>query len=127
MLSVAKRRLVRFLDDERQPFISDPSNRNPAFERSRLRNEGSLPVGREFDALLDEIRTFAADRKSNESTLDRLLAQSVELHPAGFALLDPAILLNAPRDVSEGLLAALAVTIGGRQYSPRRRRVMRLR
>ena len=127
LLSVAKRRLVMFLDTERQPFITDPSNRDPVFERSRLRNEGSLPVGREFDALVNEIRTFACERKSNESTLHRLLAHSVELHPAGFALLDPALLLNAPRDVSEGLLAALAVTIGGRRYSPRRRRVMRLR
>jgi tRNA(Ile)-lysidine synthase len=41
--------------------------------------------------------------------------------------MDPACLFVAPRDVSLGLLTALAVTIGGRSYSPRRSRTERLR
>jgi tRNA(Ile)-lysidine synthetase-like protein len=36
LLGVAKTRLVMFLDAERQPFLTDPSNSNPAFARSRL-------------------------------------------------------------------------------------------
>jgi tRNA(Ile)-lysidine synthase len=127
LLGVAKRRLVAFLDAERQPFITDPSNSDPAFARSRLRNEGLLPVGREFDELLDEIRTFANKRKLHESRRHQLLARAVHLHPAGFAVLDPASLLVAPRDVSVGLLTALAVAIGGKSYSPRRSRIARLR
>jgi tRNA(Ile)-lysidine synthase len=126
LLGVAKSRLVMFLDAERQPYITDPSNSDPTFARSQLRENGLLPVGREFDVLLDEIRTFADERKSNENTRHRLLAQSVELHPAGFGLLDPAPLLDASDYASEGLLAALAGTVGGRDYSPRRRRVVRL-
>jgi tRNA(Ile)-lysidine synthase len=126
LLGVAKRRLVMFLDAERQPFITDPSNSNPAFARSRLRNEGLLPAGHEFEELLNDIRTLANERKLHESRRHQLLAQTVHLHPAGFAVMDPARLRVAPRDVSLGLLTALAVTIGGKDYSPRRRRVLRL-
>src|SRR5204863_19023 len=36
LLQVPKARLVALLAAERQPFLSDPSNRNPVFERSRL-------------------------------------------------------------------------------------------
>ena len=127
LLGVAKQRLVKFLDAERQPFITDPSNSDPAFTRSLLRNEGLLPGGREFEELLNEIRTFANERKLHESRRHQLLARAVHLHPAGFAVLDPASLLVAPRDVSASLLAALAVTIGGGTYSPRRSRIARLR
>jgi tRNA(Ile)-lysidine synthase len=126
LLGVAKERLVMFLDAERQPFVTDPSNSNPAFARSRLRKEGLLPVGRELEELLNNIRTLANERKSHERTRHQLLARTVHLHPAGFAVMDPACLLVAPGDVSVGLLAALALTIGGRSYPPRRSRIARL-
>ena len=127
LLGVAKRRLVMFLDAERQPFITDPSNSDPAFARSRLRNEGLLPFGREFEKLVNEIRTLANERKLHQSRQHQLLARTVHLHPAGFAVMDPARLLVATPDVLLDLLTALAVTIGGRSYSPRRRRIARLR
>jgi tRNA(Ile)-lysidine synthase len=37
LLGVAKARLVAFLDAAAQPYVPDPSNRNPLFERARLR------------------------------------------------------------------------------------------
>ena len=33
--------LAALLEAERQPFISDPSNLDPAFERSRFRDGGN--------------------------------------------------------------------------------------
>ncbi len=127
LLGVAKARLVALLDAERQPFITDPSNRDPAFERSRLRSEGSMPVGAEFDALPDEIRTLGYRRKLNEGRRYRLLAQTLILHPAGFAVFDPSLLIEAPHDVLEGVITATALTIGGKTYPTRRERVARLR
>jgi tRNA(Ile)-lysidine synthase len=127
LLGVAKNRLVMFLEAERQPFITDPSNSDPAFARSRLRKEGWLRVGSEFDELLERIRTLANERQLHEKRRHQLLARAVHLHPAGFAVLDPSCLLGAPHDVLMGLLTALAVTIGGRSYPPRRSRVARLR
>jgi tRNA(Ile)-lysidine synthase len=127
LLGVAKARLEAFLDAERQPFITDPSNRNPIFERARLRSEGVVPLGTELRCLLGKMRTLAYGRQLNESRRHRLLARSVILHPAGFAVLDPASLCCAPNDVSEGVIAAVVSTIGGKLYPPRRERVARLR
>jgi tRNA(Ile)-lysidine synthase len=127
LLGVAKARLEAFLDAERQPFITDPSNRNPIFERSRLRSEGALPLGAELDALLSQMRTLACGRRLSESMRHSLLARAVFLHPAGFAVLDPTLLNGAPCDVLEGTIAAVVSTIGGKLYPPRRERVARLR
>ena len=127
LLGVAKARLEAFLDGERQPFITDPSNRNPIFERSRLRSEGALPLGAELDALLSQMRTLACGRRLRESTRHSLLARAVFLHPAGFAVLDPTLLNLAPCDVLEGMIAAVVSTIGGKLHPPRRERVARLR
>ena len=39
LLGVPQARLAALLAAERQPFLSDPSNRNPVFERARLRRD----------------------------------------------------------------------------------------
>ena len=59
LLGVAKDRLVALLEAERQPFITDPSNLDPAFERSRLRqDDGAVPAGANLPACSSEIRTL---------------------------------------------------------------------
>src|SRR5262249_55753975 len=52
LLRVPKARLVALLDEEGQSFLSDPSNRNPVFERARLRlDTGAAGIG-QLDAEL---------------------------------------------------------------------------
>ena len=126
LLGVAKVRLVAFLEAERQPFITDPSNRDPTFERSRMRSTGVVPVGADFAALLIGIRTLGHERAAHERNCDRLLAETVVLHPAGFAVLDPALAL-APSEIADRALQAIVAAIGGKRYPARRERVARLR
>ena len=126
LLGVEKARLVALLNAERQPFITDPSNYNRAFERSRLRVTGAVPGGADLVALLGGIRKLGHERAARERECDRLLAQTVVLHPAGFGLLDPKLAL-APPDISERALRAIVATCGGRFYPTRRERIARLR
>jgi tRNA(Ile)-lysidine synthase len=126
LLGVAKARLVALLDAERQPFITDPSNRDPTFERSRLRVTGAMPVGAGFAALLGGIRKLGYERAEHERKCDRLLARTMVLHPAGFGALDPRLAF-APSDIAEGALQAIVASIGGRPYPARRERTARLR
>jgi tRNA(Ile)-lysidine synthase len=126
LLGVAKDRLVALLDAERQPFISDPSNRDPTFERSSLRRSGAVPSGMEFAALLGYIGKLGYERVAHECKSDRLLARTVLLHPAGFAVLDPGLAL-APSDIAERALQAIVAAIGGKPYPARREQVTRLR
>ncbi len=128
LLGVARDRLLAFLEAERQPFISDPSNLDPAFERSRLRRGDSARAGKEGSSrLLGEIRGLGDTRAAHEHERNALLAQYVSLHPAGFALLDPAMIPETRPETTERLLSAVTAAIGGASYPPRRERIARLR
>jgi tRNA(Ile)-lysidine synthase len=116
------------LDAEHQPFITDPSNRDPAFERSRLREgDGAMPTVAELPTLLAEIRARGTSRVARERDGNAFLARAANLHPAGFAVLDSRVLLAMPREMAERMLSAVAATIGGALYPARRERIARLR
>lgn len=123
LLGFAKARLAAFLAAEGQPCLHDPSNRNPAFERARLR----LTLGdADIAAALAAAGANAALRIAREHTLAALLARAAALHPAGFALLDPGAIAVAG-ETGERALGRLVAVIGGGAYPARRARLARLR
>jgi tRNA(Ile)-lysidine synthase len=123
LLGVPRARLAALLDAEGQEYLRDPSNRNPAFERSRLRMDMD---GEKRGVALAGLRANAESRVERERALADLLAHSVTLHPAGFALVDPAPILAAG-ELGERVLGRVAGTIGGAHYPLRRERLARLR
>jgi len=130
LLSVPRARLLAVLADEGQPFLSDPSNRNPVFERARLRlaDEASGGAVREApEAIVAELRACGRRRIERERRLDALIACSLALHPAGFAVLDMAAVAAAGDDSAERLLGRVASCIGAARYPARRARLARLR
>jgi tRNA(Ile)-lysidine synthase len=128
LLGVARDRLVSFLEAEGQPFVSDPSNFDPAFERSRLRQGDGASAGEAgVSRLLGGIQAFGCRRAAHEHVLNALLARYVSLHPAGFALLDPAMMSESSSELAERLVSAVTAAIGGASYPPRRERIARLR
>src|SRR5712671_4525804 len=124
LLAVPKARLTALLETERQPFLSDPSNRNPVFERARLRRDTA--VG-DVERLSAELRDYGRQRIARERQLDRLLGSAVTLHPAGFASIDSLALEHAEAELGDRLLGRVALCIGGAAYPLRRERVSRLR
>jgi tRNA(Ile)-lysidine synthase len=122
LLSVPRARLAALLAAEGQPFLRDPSNLNPAFERAGLR------LGRVLRAdMITETRAYGGRRVAREAALDRLLAGVVALHPAGFAVLDAAALGAVDPETAERLLDRVAACIGAGGYPARRARLGRLR
>lgn len=121
LLAAPKACLAAFLDGEGQPFLSDPSNRDPRFERSRVRSASA-----DGAAIAAEIRRFAEARIARESAQGELIAAGVALDPAGFAFLDRSVIRAAPTEMSQAVLARVAATIGGVFYPLRRERVARL-
>jgi tRNA(Ile)-lysidine synthase len=126
LLGVPKARLVATLDAEGQPFITDPSNHDPAFARARLRCGAVAATAGDLGAVLDAVGRFGRERVTREHARDSLLARAVIVHPAGFAQLDPAPLMTAPVDITERALSAVVSVLGGGRYPPRRLRVDRL-
>jgi tRNA(Ile)-lysidine synthase len=127
LLAIPKVRLAALLAAEGQPFFSDPSNRNPAFERARLRLDERGGVDAHIDRLTAELRGHGRQRIERERALDRLLASTVSLHPAGFAVLDATVIGHVEAELIERLLGRVAACIGGASYPLRRERVARLR
>ncbi len=126
LLGIPKARLAATLAAEGQPFITDPSNRDPAFARARLRAGATAAPDADLATVLDAVGRLGRERMSRERARDALLARAVSVHPAGFATLDCAPLLAAPADIAEQALSAIVAMLGGGLYPPRRRRVSRL-
>jgi tRNA(Ile)-lysidine synthase len=127
LLSVPRARLLALLADEGQPFLRDPSNLNPAFERARLRLAREASGDAIGAAIAAEMRACGERRIEREHILDGLLSRSVALHPAGFGALDPAVIALAPPETAERLLGRVAAAIGAARYPARRARLARLR
>jgi len=128
LLAFPKKRLVAFLEAEEQPFITDPSNLNPAFERARLRRtRGVIPPAVELSDPRAAIRRLGTLRAAREHDLSAPLVRSFSLHSAGFAVFDPSAFLAIPPEMAERILSALVGTVGGAGYPARREGIARLR
>jgi tRNA(Ile)-lysidine synthase len=123
LLELPKAALVAFLATEGQDYVQDPSNRNPAFERSRLRLDAQAW---ETEGTAAALRKSAALRVAREKKLAALLARAVTLHPAGFASIEPAPIVTGD-ELGESALGRVATVIGGAVYPVRRARLRRLR
>lgn len=119
LLTVARRRLAATLRGEGQAWIDDPSNANPAFLRTRLRQAGT-------SADAAAIERAGRARVAREAALAALLARHVAIHPEGWARVDPALFAAAPGGLGPAALASIVTTVGGGAYAPRGERVARL-
>jgi tRNA(Ile)-lysidine synthase len=106
-------------------WSEDPSNANQRFARVRVRAQhDNLALAGLTDFRLSETcRHLGRVRVMLERLTERVLAQGVLLHPAGFALLDPAPLRAAPEEIGLRALAALVTTIGAAACTPRFQRL----
>ena len=124
LLGVPRARLVALLDAEQQPYLHDPSNRNPAFERVRLRATLN-PVA--VDAAIGEVGAHGRARIEPRAGAGRAAGErAVALHPAGFAIIEPGPIIAAG-ELGERALGRIASTIGRAVYPMRRERLARLR
>jgi tRNA(Ile)-lysidine synthase len=124
LLAVPGARLQALLEAERQPFLRDPSNADPAFERTRWRAAtlGAADLWELRAAILGFGYARAADQREVNAALGRFVA----MHPAGFAAIDPAVVETLSEGVARRVLSAVAATIGGAPYPARRDQVARL-
>jgi tRNA(Ile)-lysidine synthase len=126
LLAVPPARLKATLRARRQDWIDDPSNRNPAFTRVRVRAELARYPAARIDDLAVTMAGLAQARAGVERDVARTLAASVAVYPEGWARLDPRPWRAGPADVARRALVRLAMAVGGGAYAPRGDRVDRL-
>jgi tRNA(Ile)-lysidine synthase len=107
LLGVAPGRLRATLRQAGLGWVEDPSNRDPAALRTRLRER--LAGSGEAAGLLAEARGFAQRRQAAEAACAAVLARVAVLRPEGFAVM-------APGPWPAAALAAVLRTVGGRAY-----------
>lgn len=128
LLNSSKAQLVRYLEGRRQAWIEDPSNRDPANARVRMRD--LLPrlaeEGMTTARLAETAERLAQARAAVAGATNRLLAQAVALYPEGYLSLDTVALRSAEPEVGLRALARAVGCIGGATYGPRLARLTRL-
>lgn len=115
LLSMPATRLRATLSAAGIAWTEDPSNRNPAWERVRVRDAlHALPW--QSSRLLAAAQEHAEWRAAQETAAAEDLARHAELRPEGFAV------IHADRLHPLGL-ATLLATVAGRDYRPQPARV----
>jgi tRNA(Ile)-lysidine synthase len=87
LLGTAKAELVGLLTAREQPWIDDPSNSNPAFERVRLR---AAADGETDERAIATLHRLGLERQRLEEAASSILAASLALHASGWAELHQA-------------------------------------
>ena len=128
LLDVPAKHLAAFMEAEGQPFLSDPSNKDSAYARVRIR--GLLPglerEGLTVSRLSATARRMARARAALDGAATALLARAAAIYPEGFATLSPGPLYEAPEEVALRALSRLLSCIGGAEYGPRLEHLERL-
>lgn len=112
LLPVSKNHLIATCQAAGQEWIEDPSNRNPAFARARLRLADGVGPGDAAAALSAAMARAAADDRAAD-----IMARHVRFQAEGWALVDHA-LLEPPPELATRLVASLLRAIGGTAYPP---------
>ena len=125
LLGVPRDRLQATLTRRGQGWLDDPSNRNAVFGRVRIRQ--SLPAFAEegfTPARLGRfVRDFGRNRREREADIARLLGRACTVFPAGYAVVDGAVLVAASVDEAAGAVARVLATVGGGAYPPAKTKV----
>jgi len=110
LLAVGKARLAATLREAGQPWLEDPSNRDPRFRRGALRRLAPSP------RWWEEGGRCAQQRAALDGTLARLFARSVRPHPLGQVTLDPAAFAALTPSVRAAALTRVLLAVRGHGY-----------
>lgn len=129
LLACPKAALVATLHKAAQPWIEDPSNASPAYERNRLRAMLSTLPGR--DALVLRLAASAEKLGALRETQDEETAAFLRLHTRRFETetrieCDIPALHGGRRELALRVLSNLLAEVGGAPYPPRFSSVERL-
>jgi tRNA(Ile)-lysidine synthase len=117
LLTVPKDRLIATLEAAGAPFLVDPSNLNPQFERVRLRQAwGQLEaLGLTGEQLAHAARRLASAQNALERASQHVARRAVAIHDGAYASVDLAQLNEASPELALRVVRSLVDAFGGQE------------
>ncbi|WP_019644592.1 tRNA lysidine(34) synthetase TilS [Novispirillum itersonii] len=126
LLGIPKARLQATLQQQGQPWISDPSNESDRYQRVQMRQAAPqmASLGLTEARLAGTAHTLFGAREVVDALAATLVAETAAILPAGLACLhDWQRWLTKPQEVSCRALSGLLGCLGGHAYPPRAERI----
>jgi len=127
LLDMQRDELREFLKSRKQPWFEDEMNADPRFSRARLRAAWPLltELGLSSGRIANAAKHLSRAREALDHATENLLSRASRIVD-GEALLDPARLGAAPREIGLRAFAWLLSRVSGESYRPRFERLERL-
>lgn len=127
-LSIPRTKLQSTCKHFNQEWFEDESNADDKYKRVKFRK--LLPAlantGLNSKTIAATASRMANAREFLEESIASLMAETVVIHPAGFALLNAEKLALAHKEIGQRALSNIITCIGGEQYPPRFEKLERL-
>lgn len=117
LLDIRKSALVSFLVGRGITWVEDPSNKDPKYARTSIR-EGIKMAELDVDGIVQSAARYARAREAAEMNAAGWLARHAKLHPCGYMDLDHEALFYAAEDIRLRVLSRVATVIGGKTFAP---------
>ena len=129
LLDVPRERLEAMLQENRHPWIDDPSNDCDRFERIKIRKAGPVldAIGLTPRRLSETARSMQRAHAALDHYADLAFSRSVHAFAFGFVSVDWPQLTGEPDEVIFRILARLINAVAGSDYPPRFAALERLR
>ena len=125
LLDVPREELRKFLREQGQEWLEDPSNYDPQFSRTQAR-AALGGDGLRAKELAQSARRYGLARIVLERETDCLLARATRFFEGGYAYVDRKVMAAAPEDIALRALSRVIVAVGGLIHAPVRARVERV-
>ena len=122
LLAFSRQELRDYLSAKSQPWLDDPMNQDPAFDRVKIRKARAAlaEAGLSTARIAAAASHLARAREALEVVTAAVLARAMRpLREGDGVLLESAALAAAPREVGLRALAAVLMAVGGQAYRPR--------
>jgi tRNA(Ile)-lysidine synthase len=124
-LNLSKEKLRHFLISEGHPWIEDPSNDNPKFQRSKIRHAlAHSPLKADYTTL---VKSFGYFRCLFERLVNNFLKSFVESFPEGYCKISYPRFSVLSEELQKVILSRLLLTVGTLPYPLKSQKLRQLR